>query len=203
MLAPWKKSYDRPRQHVKKLRHFTNKDPSSQSYGFSSRHVWMWELDHKEGWAPKNWCIQTVVLQKTLESPLDNKEIKSVNPKGNQHSTFPGRSDAEAEAPVLWPPEYKEPTHWKRLWCWERMRPGAERGDRGWDGWMASSIQWTWVWAHSGASEGQGSLVCCSPCDLKELDMTYRLNNKDLLKHYYDIYTLNNIKRNMRKILVA
>ena len=82
MFAPWKKSYDQPRQHIKKQRHYcVDKGPSSQSYGFSSSHVWMWELDHKEGWALKNWCFPTVVLEKTLESPLDCKEIKPVNLK--------------------------------------------------------------------------------------------------------------------------
>ena len=85
MLAPWKKSYDQPRQHIKKQRHyFANKGPSSQSYGVSSSHVWIWELDYKESWAPKKWCFWTVVLQKTLESSLDCKEIKPVNPKGDQ-----------------------------------------------------------------------------------------------------------------------
>ena len=84
-LAPWKKSYDQARQHIKMQRHyFANKGPSSQSYGFSSSHVWMWESDHKESWALKNWCLWTVVLEKTLESPLDCKEIKPVHPKGNQ-----------------------------------------------------------------------------------------------------------------------
>ena len=84
MLAPWKKSYDKPRQHIKRHRHyFADKDPSSQSYGFSSSHVWIWELDHKESWVLKNWCFWTVVLEKTLESPLDCKEIKPVNPKGS------------------------------------------------------------------------------------------------------------------------
>ena len=82
--ASWKKSYDKPRQHIKKQKHyFANKGPSSQSYGFSNSHVWMWELDHEEGWAPKNWSFQIVVLDKTLESPLDFKEVKPVNPKGN------------------------------------------------------------------------------------------------------------------------
>ena len=108
MLAPWKKSYDQPRQHIKKQRHyFTNKGPSSQSYGSSNSHVWMWELDHKKCWAPKNWCFWTVVLKKTLESPLDCKEIKSVDPKGNQPWIFFGRTDAEAEAPILWSPDVK------------------------------------------------------------------------------------------------
>ena len=97
-----KKSYDQPRQHIKKQKHyFTNKGPSSQSYGFSSSHVWMWELDYKESWTPNNWCFWTVVLEKTLESPLDCKEIKPVHPKGNQSWTFLGRTDAEAEAPIL------------------------------------------------------------------------------------------------------
>ena len=108
MLAPWKKSYDQPRQHIKKQRHyFANKGPPSQSYGFSSSHVWMWELDYKESWAPKNWCFWTVVLEKTLESPLVCKEIKPFNPKGNQSWMFIGRTDAEAETPILWPPDVK------------------------------------------------------------------------------------------------
>ena len=106
MLAPWKKSYDQPRQHIKKQRHyFANEGLSSQGYGFSSSHVWMWELDHKESWAPKNWCFWTVVLEKTLESPLDCKEIQPVNPKGNQPWIFLGRT--VAKAPILWPPDVK------------------------------------------------------------------------------------------------
>ena len=93
-LAPWKKSYDQPREHIKKQRHyFANKGQSSQSYDFSSSHVWIWELDHKESWASKNWCFWTVVLEKTLESSLDFKEIKLVNPKGNQPWIFIGRTD--------------------------------------------------------------------------------------------------------------
>ena len=99
-----KKSYNQPRQHIKKQRHYiANKGLSSQSYGFSSSHVWMWELGHTEGWALKNWCFQTVVLKKTLESPLNSKEIKSVNPKENESWIFIVRTDAEAEAPILWP----------------------------------------------------------------------------------------------------
>ena len=105
---PWKKSCDKPRQCIKKQRHyFANKGPSSQSYGFFSSHVWMWELDHKEVWVLKNWCLWTVVLVKTIESPLDYKEIKPVNPKGNQPWIFIGRTDTEAEAPILWPPDVK------------------------------------------------------------------------------------------------
>ena len=120
-LAPWKKSYERHREHIKKQRHyFTNKGPDSQSYGFSSGHEWMWELDRKECWAPKNWHFWTVVLEKTLESPLDCKEIKPINPKGNQSWIIIERTDYEAEAPILWPPDAKsQATHWKRPWCWK------------------------------------------------------------------------------------
>ena len=101
-------SYDKLRQHIKKQRHhFVNKGPSSQSYVFFSSHVRMWELGHKEVWAPKNWCFETVVLEKMLESPLDSKEIKPVNPKGNQPWIFIGSTDAEVEAPIVWPPDAK------------------------------------------------------------------------------------------------
>ena len=108
MLAPWKKSYDQPRQHIKKQRHyFANKGPSSQGYDFSSSHVWMWELYHKESWVPKNWCFWAIVLEKTLESPLDCKKIQSVDSKGNQSWILIGRTDAEAETPIRWPPHAK------------------------------------------------------------------------------------------------
>ena len=97
-LSPWKESYDQPRQHIQKQRHyFVNKGPSSQCCGFSSGHVWMWELDYKESWALKNWCFWTMVLEKTLESPLDSWEIQPVHPKGNQSWIFIGRTDAKVE----------------------------------------------------------------------------------------------------------
>ena len=101
----------------------------SKLWFFSSCHVRMWELDNKKGWAPKNWCLQTVVLEKTLESPLDWKETKPVNPKRNQPWIFIGRTDVEAEAPILWPPDEK-----KRPWCWERLKARREGDGRGWDG---------------------------------------------------------------------
>ena len=108
MLTPWKKSYNQPRQHIEKQRHyFASKGPSSQGYGFSSGHVWMWELDCEEIWALKNWCFWTVVLEKPLESPLDCKEIQWVHPNREQSWVFTGRTDAEAETPVLWPPDGK------------------------------------------------------------------------------------------------
>ena len=107
-LAPWKESYDQPRQHIKNQRHhFAKTGPSSQSYDFSTNHVQMWELDHKESWPLKNWCFQTVVLEKTLESPLDCREFKPVHPKGNQPRMFIGKTDAEAESVVLWLPDAK------------------------------------------------------------------------------------------------
>ena len=114
MLAPWKKSYDQPRQYIKKQRHyFAYKGPSSQSCDFSSSHVWMWELDYKESWAPKNWCFWTVVLEKTLESLLDYKEIQPVNPKRNQSWILIERNNVEAETPILWLPDSKNWLIWK------------------------------------------------------------------------------------------
>ena len=131
MLTPWKKSYGQPRQYIKKQRHyFANKGPSSQGYGFSSSHVWMWELDNRESWAPKNWCFWIVVLEKTLESPLDCREIQPVHPKGNQSWIFIGRTD-EAETSILWSPDAKNWLIGKDLMLgktegrrrgWQRMR---------------------------------------------------------------------------------
>ena len=110
----------------------------------------MWELDYKESWAPKNWCLWTVVLEKTLESPLDCKEIQPVHPK-DQSWVFIGKTDVEAETPILWPLHEKKLTHWKRPWCWEGLGAGGEGDDRGWDGCMASPTRWTWVWMNSGS----------------------------------------------------
>ena len=108
MLAPWKKSYNQPKQHIKKQRcYFANKCPSSQSSGFCSSHVWMWELNYKESWALKNWCFWTKVVEKTLEGPLDCKEDEPLHPKGNQSWIFIGRTDAEAETPIIWPSDVK------------------------------------------------------------------------------------------------
>ena len=118
-----------------------NKGPSSQSFGLSSNHIWMWELDHKESWAPKNWCFWTVVLENALESPLDCKEIQPVHPKGNQSQMFIGRTDAEAETPILWPPDAKNWLIWKNLdaekdWRWEEK--GMTEGEMvGWHYWFS------------------------------------------------------------------
>ena len=164
MLAPWKKSYDQPRQHLKKQTHYlANKGPSSQSYGFSSGHVWMWELDHEEGWALRNWRFWTVVLLKTLESPLDCKEIKPVNSKGNKSWILIGRTDAEAEVPILWSPDMKsllirkDPDAGKD---WEQEDKGMT-GDEmvGWH----HQLNGHEFEEAPGDGEGQGSLACCSP----------------------------------------
>ena len=111
----------------------------------------MCKLDCEDSWAPKNWCFWTVVLEKTLESPLDCKEIQLVHPKGDQSWVFIGRTDAEAETPNTLANWCKELTHWQRSWCWEGLGAGGEGDDRRWDGWMASPTQWTWVWVNSGS----------------------------------------------------
>ena len=122
LVAPWKKSYDQPRQHIKKQRHyFADKGLSIQNYGFSSSHVWMWELVYKGSWPQKHWCFWTVVLEKTLESPLDCKEIKPVNPKGNQSWIFMGRNDAETETLILWPQDVK---NWPAGKDWRQEEKG-------------------------------------------------------------------------------
>ena len=139
----------------------------------SNSHVWMWELAYKEGWAPKNWCFQTVVLEKTLESPLDCKEIKPVNPKGNQPWIFSGKT--YAEAPLLWPPEAKSRLTGS-LWCWKRLKAG-EGDNSGWDGWMASPTQWTWVWASSGCWWRSGKPGVLQSMGSQSPVMTDRLNN--------------------------
>ena len=161
--TPWKKSYDQPRQHIEKQRHyFSNKGPSSQGYGFSSGHVWMWELDYKESWAQKNWCFWTVVLEKTLESPLDSKEIQPVRPKGDQSWVFIGRTDVEAETPILWPPDVNSWLIWKdpdarKDWRQEEKRM-TEDEMVGWHHrFNGHGFGWT-----PGVGDGQGCLACCS-----------------------------------------
>ena len=125
----------------------------------------MWELDHKESWVLRNWCFWTVVLEKTLESPLDCREIQPVHPKGDQSWILIGRTDAEAETPILWPPDVKK---WlilkERPWCWERLKVGGEGDDRGWDGWMSSPTQGTGVWVNSGSLRWTGR-----PCVLHSM----------------------------------
>ena len=136
LTSAWKKSYDKPWQHIIKQRnHFANKGPYSQSYGFSNSSVQMWELDHKEGWVPKNGCFWIVMLEKTLESPVDSKEVKPVNPKGNQPRIFIGRTNAQTEASILWPPDAKSQLVGKTLML-GKIEGRRRRDDRGWDGWI-------------------------------------------------------------------
>ena len=182
MHTPWKESYDQPRQHIKKQRHyFANKGLSIQGYGFSSGRVWMWELYYKESWAPKNWCFWTVVLEKTLESPLGCKEIQPVYPKGDQSWIFIGRTDVEAETPILWPPDAKswligkDPDAGKD---WGHEEKGTTKDEIvGWhhrlDG---HGFGWT-----LGVGDGQGGLVCCGSWGRKESDMTDRTELKQLI----------------------
>ena len=166
MLAPWKKSYDKPRQHIKKQRHyFADKGPSSQSYDFSSSHVWMWELDYKESWALKNRCFWTVVLEKTLESPLDCKEIQPVHSKGDQSWIFIGRTDAEAETPILWPPDAKswllgkDPDAGK---VWGQEEKGTTQDEMvGWHRWHNEhGFVVGWIWELVMDKEAWHAAVC-------------------------------------------
>ena len=150
-LAPWKKSYDQPSQHIKKQRHyFANKGLSSQSYGFSSSHVLMWELDYKESWAPKNWCFWNVVLEKTLESPLDCKEIQPVHPKGD-HSWVSLEGLMLKVKLQYFGHLMQISDSLEKTLMLGKIEGGGEGDDRGWDGWMALLTRWTWVWVRSGS----------------------------------------------------
>jgi len=169
MLAPWKK----PRKHIKKQRHHSAyKGPSSQSYDFSSSHVWMWDSDHKESRALKNWCFWTVVLEKTLDSPLNCKEIKPVIPKGNQPWIVIGRTDAEAEAPTLRPPDAKNQLIGKdpdagKDWGQEENGATEDKMFGGHHQLNGHEFKQT-----TGDGERQGSLACCSSWSHKESDTT-------------------------------
>jgi len=169
--------YDQPRQHIKKQRHyFANKGPSSESYGFSSGHVWMWDLDYKESCVVKYWCFWTLESEKSLESPLGCKEIQPVNLKGNQSWIFIGRTDAEAETPILWPPDVKyqllgkDPDAGKD---WRQEEKGMTEDEMvGWHHWCEGhESEWT-----LGVGDRQGSLACYSPWGHEELDTTEWLN---------------------------
>ena len=176
------RSYDQPRQHIKKQTHyFANRGPSSQSYNVSSSHVWMWELDYRESWALKNWCFWTVVLEKTLESPLDCKEIQPVSPKGDQSWIFIRRTDAAAESPVLWPPDTKkwligkDPDAGKD---WRQEEKGTTEDEMvGWHHWLDGHE----FEQALGAGDEQGSLACCmQSMGCKESDWATELNWTDV-----------------------
>ena len=162
-------------EELKSQHYFANKGLSSQGYSFSSSHVWMWELDYKESWAAKNWCFWTMVLEKTLESPLEFKEIQPVHPK-DQSWVFFGRTDAEAETPILWPPDAKSWLVWKdpdagKDWKWEE-KGKTEDEMVGWYHWLnGHEFGWT-----PGVGDGQGGLVWCDSWGCKESATTERLN---------------------------
>ena len=177
MLAPWKKNYDQSRQHIKKQRHyFVNKGPSSQGYGFSIGHVWMWELDYKESWASNNWCFWTVVLEKTLESLLDYKEMQPVHSKGDKSWVFLEGLMLKLKlhyfGHLMWTVDSLEKTLMlggiggRRRRGWQRMR-GLD-----WHHWLdGRESEWT-----PGVGDGQGGLACCNSWCCKESDTTEQLN---------------------------
>ena len=177
---------------MKKQRHyFANKGPSGQGYGFSSDHVWMWELDCEESWAPKNWCFWTVVLEKTLESPLDCKEIQLVHPKGDRSWVFIGRTDADAETPILWSPHAKSWLVGKdpdagRDWGQEE-KGTTEDEMAGWHHWLDGCESEQTL----GVCDLQGGLACCDSWGRKELDTTERLNWAELNSHLQYCEKLN------------
>ena len=185
VIAPMKlkDAYSLEGQHIKKQKHyFVNNGLSSQGYGFSSGHVWMWELGHKESWMPKNWCFWT--LKKTLESPLGCKEIHTVHPKGDQSWVFIGRTDVEAETPILWPPDAKswftgkDPDAGKD---WGQEEKGTTEDEMvGWHRWLnGHGFGWT-----LGVVDGQGDLACCGSRDHKESDTTEWLNwTEDVIQY--------------------
>ena len=166
-FASWQESYDKPREYVEKQRHYSaNKGLYNEGYGLTNGCVQLWELNRKECRAPKNWCLRIMVLEKTPSSPLDCKEIKSINLKGNQPWILIGRTVAEAEIPVFWL-WYEQLTHWKSPWCWERLR-AEEEGIRGWQ----HQCNGHELGQTLGDGEGQRGLTCCSPWGCKESDMT-------------------------------
>ena len=150
MLAPWKKNYDQTRQHIKKQRYyFAKKVPSSQSHGFSSSHIWMWKLDYKE---PEHWRInafQPWCLRRLLRFPWTaRRSIQSMLKEISPEYYLEGLT-LKLKLQYFFTTWCEEPTHWKRSWCWERLKAGEEGDDRGWNGWMSSVTRWTWVYINS------------------------------------------------------
>ena len=171
-----------PRQHIKKQRHYiADKSPHSQSYAFSSSHVWMWELDHKEGWVLKNWCFQTVMLEKTLEESLGQQGTQTSQSLRKSALNIHWKDwcwSWSSNTLAIW---CKAQTHWKRPWCWKRLRTG-ERGNRRWDGGWYHQLKLRHEFEKTQRDEeGQESLACCSTWGSKELDLTEWLNNNNPL----------------------
>ena len=170
---------------TKQRHHFADKGLSSQGYCFSGSHVWIWDLDYKESWALKNWCFWSIVLEKTLESPLDCKEIQTVHPKGNQSWIFIGRADVEAETPTLWPPDVKNWLIWKDpdvVKDWRLEEKGTTEDEMiGWHHWL-NGHEFGWA---PGVGVGQGGLAWCSSWVCKESDTTEQLNCTELCRSTY------------------
>ena len=163
MLVPWKKSYGKPRQNIKKQKHhFANKGPSSQTNGFSRGHVWMWDLDYKESWVPKNWCFWTVALERILRVPwITRRSNQSILKELSPEYSLEGlilKLKLQYFGHLMQITDSMEKT-----WCCKRLKAGGEEDNGGWDGWMASPAWWTWFEQASGAGDGQGKLACCSP----------------------------------------
>ena len=147
MFSPWKKIYDKSSQHIKKQRHyFADKDLYSQSYGFSSSHVWMGELDHKDGWVPKNWCTLERFWRRLLRVPWTARRanLKEISPEYSLEGLM--LKLKLQYFGLMWRADSLE-----RPWCWERLKAGGEGDDREWDGWVVSPTQWTWIWVSSGS----------------------------------------------------
>ena len=188
MLTPWKKSYDQPRQHIQKQRHyFANKGPSSQGYGFSCGNERMWELDCEESWVSKNWCFWTVVLEKTLDSLLDCKEIQPVHSKGDHPWVFFGKNNAKAETPILWPPHVKSWLIGKDPDAgsdWVQEEKGTKEDEMaGWHHQLdGHEFEWT-----PGVGDGQGGLACCKFMGSQRVrhDWATELNYLSHLRFYF------------------
>ena len=185
MLTPWKESYDQARYHIKKQRHyFANKGPSSQAYGFSNGHVWLWELDCEEIWVPKNWWFELWCWRWLLRVPLTARRsnqsiLKEISP-GCSLEGIMINLKLQYFGHLMRNVELSE-----KLWCWEGLGAGGDRVDRGWDAWMTSPAQWMWVWVNSGNWWWQGGLVCCNSWGCKESGMTERLNWTEIYPHLY------------------
>ena len=182
MIAPWKKSYEQPRQHIKKQRHyFAKTGVSGQSYGFSSNHVQMRELDYKESWAPKNWCFELWCWRRLLRVPWtarrSNQSIpKEISPEYSLEGLML-KLKLQYFRHLMW----RKRTHWKTPWCWERLKAGGEGDCREWDGWIALLTQWKWVWISSGSWWWTGKPGMLQSMRSNELDMTEQLNLTDIL----------------------
>ena len=196
MLAAWKKGYDHPRQHIKKQRrYFADKGPSSQIYGFSSTHVWMWELDHKESWVSKNRCFWTMVLEKTLETWTARRSNQSILKEISPHYSLEGlmlKLKLQYFGHLIGRTDSLEKTR-----CWERLKAGGKGEDRGWDGWMATRTWWTWVWASSGSWWWTGKPGVMQSMGSQRVRHNWVTELTDLLteRQVWNVFAVNHLKK--------